>query len=46
MFGSAGKSGEGGTGFVCKCAEVEGERQLMSFASKMSSWNVLVSFHI
>ena len=37
MFGSVRKFGESGRVLCAKCVEVEGERRLMSFASKMSS---------
>ena len=37
MFGIVRKFGESGTGLCAKWAEVEGERQLMSFTSKMLS---------
>ena len=37
MLRSVRKFGESGTGHCVQCVELEEERQLMSFASKMSS---------
>ena len=37
MFESVRKFGKIGTGFCVQCVEVDGDRQLISFASKMLS---------